>query len=183
MNGKLVRVWPDDYPAAHQCDPGDPTVKLLGSSNIRSLRIATDREKGILVIFAVPFGFEEYFIGLGDGFHIYRPPKKATSPGSEAIYWARSKDKKRGLLLQLLRPHSSTSQHYHRAKTESFHLIAGRAELVADKKVLPLEDGNTQTIQPGVIHQVRTESRPALTMMEIIGDPEGLSMKDHHYVP
>jgi mannose-6-phosphate isomerase-like protein (cupin superfamily) len=111
--------------------------------------------------------------------------RKAKSPTSQALYIARSENKMRGLLLQLLMPHSTTSRHYHKMKTETFYNLEGSC-------ILEIQEGNEKreiilrnnfyTVKPNVIHRIRTENEPALTLIKIVGDPEGLSMQDHHYV-
>jgi len=113
--------------------------------------------------------------------YFYDPPLSAKSPGSKAVYYARSRVKINGLLLQHLPPQTITSRHYHEAKTETYYNLEGRCLIEVDGEDILL-DKCSYEIPPNVVHQVRTEDCASLTLLEIIGDPEGLSMDDHHYV-
>ncbi len=113
--------------------------------------------------------------------YFYHPPLSAKSSGSKAIYYARSMVKMDGLLLQYLPPQTITSKHYHTAKIETYHNLEGRCLIEVDGEDILLEQ-SSHKIPPNVVHQVRTEDDASLTLLEIIGDPNGLSMDDHHYV-
>jgi len=104
------------------------------------------------------------------------------SEGSKAIYLAERKEGNGGLLLQYLPPKSETSRHYHELTTERFHNLEGRCfiDIGETKEVL---EQSSCTVPPWRIHQVRTKELPALTVLEINGNPRGLSdMSDHYHL-
>lgn len=182
-----IRVFPDDYIVLrNEFYKGD--TRLIGSFESKRLpRVmeATKKERKEKLEFKV-IGIDlagiPYFLALRD-FHMYdKNNQKAKSPNSEAIYIARSENKMDGLLLQYLPPNSKTSRHYHKHKTENYHLIAGKAKIETSVGNQTLEHATTHTIKPEVTHQVVTEKEPSLILLEILGDPEGLSMNDHNYV-
>lgn len=127
-------------------------------------------------------GLHSYVVGH-KGFYIYPENKrKAKSPGSDAIYLARSEDKMEGLLLQMLPPHSKTSRHYHKTKTETFHAMEEGFLVNANGKSSGFPPSTFVTIEPNVVHQLYTDYKPALTLLLVEGDPKGLSMDDHNYI-
>jgi len=122
-----------------------------------------------------------YLIGHKN-FYFYPPEKRsAKSSTSQAIYVARSADKKDGLLLQFLPPNSHTSKHYHKLKTETYHVLEGTAFLEVDGQSIELRH-SAHIVFPNKVHTVYTKEEPALTLLLIQNDPEGLSMSDHNYV-
>jgi mannose-6-phosphate isomerase-like protein (cupin superfamily) len=133
-------------------------------------------------IIEVDFQERHLFVACHD-FHFYPGQESKKSPGSQSIYYGRSKDKMDGLLLQYLPPNSRTSRHYHRLKTEIYHGIEGEAIIIVgeERNKLKLRK-NKLEIFPGTVHQVITEDSPALTLLKIMGDPKGLSLDDHIYV-
>jgi len=172
-----TKIFPDEYPVIHTFR--DLEICLIGSFSRRRIEQIMSIDKQGFENLAIDFGGIEYFLALR-GFHIYNPPKKATSPGSQAIYLARSEDKMEGLLLQYLPPYSVTSQHSHQSKKEAFHLLAGQATIKTPSVEFVLREGCTRLVEQGS-HQLRTNLQPALTLLEIVGDPKGLSMEDHNY--
>jgi mannose-6-phosphate isomerase-like protein (cupin superfamily) len=143
------------------------------------------KNNGYSVNFIDIEGFKCYIIDNKILYFYPENKRKAKSPTSQALYIARSEDKMRGLLLQLLMPNSATSRHYHTMKKETFYNLEGSC-------ILEIQEGNEKreillrnsfyTVRPNVIHRIRTENEPALTLIKIVGDPEGLSMHDHYYV-
>ncbi|MFC1697794.1 cupin domain-containing protein [Nanoarchaeota archaeon] len=109
----------------------------------------------------------------------YSNPKRSKSDKSEAIYLARNREK--GLLLQYLPPHSHTSIHYHKIRTEIYHIIEGTCILNIDGNDILLSQGKYE-VKPNMVHQVKTNQNPALTLIKIIGDPKGISLDDHFYL-
>jgi mannose-6-phosphate isomerase-like protein (cupin superfamily) len=143
------------------------------------------KNNGYSVNFIDIEGFKCYIIDDKILYFYSEDKRKAKSPTSQAVYIARSEDKMKGLLLQLLMPHSTTSKHYHTMKTETFYNLEGSCILEIQEKNEKREillRNSYYTVRPNVIHQIRTENEPALTLIKIVGDPEGLSMHDHHYV-
>jgi mannose-6-phosphate isomerase-like protein (cupin superfamily) len=110
----------------------------------------------------------------------YDNPRKAKSPGSKALYLARSRDKFDGLLLQYMPPDSITSKHYHEKRLETYYNLEGKCLLNIDGKDHVLEK-SVVAIRPGQVHQVRTLREPALTLLDM-SEGSCLSMEDHIYI-
>lgn len=84
-------------------------------------------------------------------------------------------------------PYSHTSKHYHEQQTETYYLIEGSVDVETDCAIIPLRvPGISQVTilpgKPGSPHPLVTHEKPALTLLQIVNCPEGLSMEDHHYV-
>lgn len=121
------------------------------------------------------------YIGVR-GFKVMKPPRPAKSHGSNAIYLASGIDKRDGLLLQYLPPHSTTSLHYHAATSEVFHLLAGSAMISTPwNENLDFAKRRSVTIKPFTVHQVRTESQDSLILLEMIFGSDIVGMNDHFY--
>lgn len=173
-----ISIFPDNYRLLlHQ--PINKEVILLGSADRKNLRRETDKLQNYVLNRLPNFGGTEYLLALR-GFSLYEPHTKR-SPTSQAEYLACSTDKTDGLLLQVIPPFSKTSCHRHKEKREALHVIAGEATLLTSQSVWTLYRGYSHVIEPGVFHQTRTGSRPALIVVEITGDPEGISMNDYEY--
>lgn len=171
-----ISKFPGGYRLIHHIR--DKRIALVGGARLSYVRMVIRNEDFTTI--RLPLESIEYWLAL-KGFFVYTPPKKSQSSGSNALYLARSADKKEGLLLQLLPPFSKTSCHHHTQKREAFHLIEGVATLITSQSVWTLYRGDTHVVEPGVIHQTRTDARPAIILIEVVGDPEGLSMQDHVY--
>ncbi len=111
----------------------------------------------------------------------YSEPRKSRSAGSKAVYLAEKNDGERSLLLQYMPADSITSKHYHKITIEIFHNLGGTCIVYRNGKELVLQ-GRSIEIFPREIHQVKTRDSGALTLIEMIGNPNGLSMDDHFYV-
>lgn len=120
-------------------------------------------------------------IFYSEDLYFYPELRLANSPKSNARYYARSKNKMDGLLLQYLPPHSNTSKHYHEEKIEIYHNLEGICLIESGHNKILLERCSYK-VGKKIIHQVTTDETSSLTVLEIIGDPNGLSMDDHHYV-
>ncbi len=182
-----IRVFPEDYlPLQKEFYKGD--TRLIGSFEEKRLprvmeaTVKERKEKDNFTILEIDLADIPYFVALRD-FEIYNKEKqKARSPNSQSVYLAISKNKMDGLLLQYLPPHSATSLHYHQFKTEAYHIIVGKATLMNHGKEIILERAKSELVYPHSVHQVITHDEPSLILLEIIGDPKGLSMDDHIYV-
>jgi len=177
-----VVVFPDEYSIIHQFK--NKSIKLLGSFYSNKLEEVCDEKKDFKCI-GVDFGGFRYFLAL-KGFCVFEKPIKSKSAKfksskSDALYIAESKDRKEGLLLQYLPIMGKTSKHCHKGKDEAFHLIEGQVEIVTPRKNFYFAEKNTEIIKKGVIHQLCARKSPALILLEIVGDPKGLSMDDHTY--
>ena len=170
-------IFPNNYSLIHPIK--DQNIKLIGSFDLGTIQGLVKTEPGFTTI-SVDLNETKYYLALR-GFHIYQPMRKAHSAGSQAIYLGRSEDKREGLLLQYLPPESHTSRHKHEIRTEAYHSIAGEITLLTDRGNLFMQPGATQVIQPNTFHQVQTNKQAAVTLLEIVNDPEGLSMGDHIY--
>lgn len=189
MRAATARFFPDDYVVGH-VNFYKEGFKLAGSFNqkitnrIREILIKEEKESvNNLANLEINLAGVPFFLLLKN-FHLYQPEKqKAKSPGSQAIYPARSANKMNGLLLQYLPPHSQTSCHFHQIKTEIYHSLAGEAFIEIDQAMtVKLMYAGSRVIFPRTIHQVKTANKPSLILIEVLGDPEGLSMADHVYV-
>ncbi|RJO62298.1 hypothetical protein C4544_00430 [candidate division WS5 bacterium] len=170
---KTVHFPKDFTPIKKENNKG---VYLRASKDLDSLS-----REGKQIITKIDLPEMNYYI-LSEDFHIYNPFGSSNSSGSKAVYIARSADKFRGLLLQYLPPFSNTSNHYHKNKYEAYHCFAGNAKLLIDAAEHNLEIGKTVVVKPNQVHSVITDSDPCLTLLEITGDPKGLSMLDHNYI-
>lgn len=165
---------------------------LIGSFSPKEIEkeiLTRGKKKEEFAFTNLDFDGVEYFLAL-KGFRIIPENKrKSKSATSNAIYIAESADKMDGLLLQYLPPQSRTSCHYHKGKTEAYHLVEGTAAIL---KKFPgrlcniwhpfdLEAAEPHIVFPFEKHKVETDKFSSLTLLEIIGDPKGLSMDDHHY--
>ncbi|MBI1984795.1 MAG: cupin domain-containing protein [Candidatus Wildermuthbacteria bacterium] len=131
-------------------------------------------------IVEIPFGENRLFVAL-IGLDRCDPPMRSQSPGSKAVYYAVRKESGYGILLQCLPPRTTTSFHFHETKTEILHVVAGESYLRAGKRITRIRLGHSQIIEKGKFHQLQTKDSPSLLFIEIVGDPEGVSWKDHHY--
>ncbi|MBU0761256.1 MAG: hypothetical protein KJ600_01390 [Nanoarchaeota archaeon] len=107
-------------------------------------------------------------------------PQVSQSAGSQAIYLARKDNGKQSFLLQYLPPRSVTSKHFHRVTTERFHGLEGACFVEVNGEET-LVNGRTFEVAPGKVHQVKTGEEPSLTLIEMLGNPDGLVMTDHYY--
>lgn len=138
----------------------------------------------------LPASFERKRISLGRGrhvqiaareFHFFPEPKRSYSGTSGALYLGRSRDKRRGWLLQLLPPNVHTSRHFHKVKTERFINLAGRCVMGVHHVELDVT-GRDYTVRPDIPHYLRTLDEPALNLLIISGLSDPLTMEDHHYL-
>ncbi|MEK6934563.1 MAG: cupin domain-containing protein [Nanoarchaeota archaeon] len=106
----------------------------------------------------------------------------SSSKNSQAIYPARLDNGVESFLLQYLPPNSVTSRHHHKITTEKFHNLEGNCVIEINGTNYELQ-GATLQVNPGQIHQVHTRDKPALTLIEMLGNPKGLDMDDHYYEP
>lgn len=117
------------------------------------------------------------------GFKVMDPPRLAKSHGSKAVYLASGINKRDGLLLQYLPPHSTTSVHYHAETTERFHLLAGNAVVSTPWGVeFDFASRRTVAVSPFTVHQVKTGEQDSLILLEMIFASDGVGMEDHFYV-
>ena len=107
-------------------------------------------------------------------------PRKSSSLGSQAIYLIRKDAGIHSHLLQLMPPRSVTSRHYHRITTEYFHNLRGECtiEVNGEDRII---SGCILQVNKFETHQVKTGDRASLNLIEMIGNPAGLSMNDHYY--
>lgn len=124
------------------------------------------------------------FIVYLEGFEVFKPPLRSTSPGSQAVYLAIAGDRtEHMLLLQYLPSFTTTSRHYHDSpQIEVYHLLAGEGILEIDSREYIIFQGQSKVVWPRERHCYRTEESPALTMLEIHGNPDCLKKHNHHYV-
>jgi len=129
----------------------------------------------------ISFAGEPCYI-VCNGLRLHARPRVSNSSGSEAIYLGEWDNGEHSYLLQQMPPNAVTSRHYHGITTERFHNLSGQCfiEVHGTHKVL---SGETLQVDPFKIHQVRTGAQPSLNLIEMLGNPNGLSMDDHHYVP
>lgn len=184
---KDVVFFPGEFKLIGELRRGSNGLKpaLAASWNKNAIRRIIEKKKGFTMI-TIPYGKTPCFLALR-GFHIYKPPKISNSPTSRAIYYARSEDKQNGLLIQYLPPYSRTSKHYHEQQTEAYYLIAGSVEIETNCAVIPLKVPGVSQVtilpgKPGSPHPLITYKEPALTLLQIVNCPGGLSMEDHHYL-
>jgi hypothetical protein len=134
----------------------------------------------------VPFFERTLFLGHRDFLHVFPDPKLSLSAPSGARYLARSRDKRDGVLIQLLPPLTHTSHHYHAGKKERFINLAGACIIGISGEEHPT-DGCDHIVEPGITHYLRTDGDAALNLLMIQGHPaplaDPLTMDDHHYVP
>ena len=153
-------------------------IRLLTAINpneeTRLMLKLTDLPIKELALDDVPFYF------LHRSIHFFKNLRKSKSKESGAIYVARSENIMDGLLLQYLPPNSSTSMHYHKLKTETFHNLEGKCILTVDYNSITL-DKTTGIVHPKQIHQLKTNAGYALNLLKVEDDPKGLSLDDHHY--
>ncbi len=116
-------------------------------------------------------GFEE----------IFDPPIWSTSPGSQALYLAKSGEDPM-FLLQFMPPFCRTSRHFHlKTRAETYHLLLGMGILEVDGKSHKLLPGDSFKVEPKQVHQYFSLSSPTLTLLEIAGNPGCLQKQDHFY--
>jgi quercetin dioxygenase-like cupin family protein len=163
---------------------------LINSPVVKNLKIATAllpdwkifeklRDQGL---FYRRFDFNGNpccFIYKGDEFDVSQRP--SNSKGSQAIYLARKDNGNESYLLQLLPPYAVTSRHYHKITTENFHNLEGSCNIVIDGTNNQLNRGTMQVL-PRQVHQVKTVESESLNLIEMLGNPRGLSMDDHFYI-
>lgn len=117
------------------------------------------------------------------GFKVMDPPRMAKSHGSKAVYLASGINKRDGLLLQYLPPHSTTSVHYHAETAERFHLLAGNAVVSTPWGVdFDFARRRTVTVNPFTVHQLKTNEQDSLILLEMVFASDGVGMEDHFYV-
>lgn len=138
----------------------------------------------------IPFLDTQVWVGARRGsLTVFPDPKVSLSVGngSGAIYLARSADKERGWLLQVLPPATRTSRHLHRSKSERFIPLFGGCRLGLGDGYSNLHPGESMSVPAGVFHHLRAEGEAALNLLIIrwsdgtnhATDP--LVMEDHHY--
>lgn len=170
-------IFPNDFSAVKD----EKEVEVIWSLNKAELHKKISDSGKDFSMTDVDFGGVYYHLALR-GFTVFRSPVPARSAGSGALYIARRVVNMGGFLVQFLPPDSATSCHYHNLTNETYHLIAGKATIVADGKEVRLKQGETHEIRPKTIHQVRTKVQSSIILIEIVGNPNGLSMDDHVYV-
>lgn len=110
------------------------------------------------------------FIRKGQRLPLHNPPK--THPHSDALYHL---DKhiigKDMIFSSTIPPHSTTSQHHHphipgHPIRELYVLLKGELEvMVGGKPIFLNEEQRELVIEPGVVHQGRTNSKAALILI------------------
>jgi len=180
-NNSLVRVVCIDNKEVRLLGSFDKVKLEQVARNIRGSGLSAEQIK-VFDIITLDFGGRDYFVALRD-FRIFKEPRKAFSPGSEAVYYARSEDKKDGLLLQYLKPNSQTSRHYHKKGKETYYLVEGLASLVTCSHYnKPLEQGVPITVSQRIVHQVVTENDPSIVLLKMRGPNGFIGAEDHFYV-
>ncbi|MFA5854182.1 MAG: hypothetical protein WC866_03780 [Patescibacteria group bacterium] len=173
MDNNVV-VFPRDFTPAHTLLNLDTRI-ICG--DLTSMETAGDD------VAEVAMGSDQLRLSLR-GFKVMNPPRPARSSGSSALYLASGKEKRDGLLLQYLPPHSTTSLHYHACTLETFHLLAGRAAVRTPWGTEEhLDDGRRSFTNPMFVpHQVVTGESASIILLEMGLPTESTGMKDHFYV-
>lgn len=184
MKKRICVAFPGRFNLIEELDGNEDPKLLANITNFDSRRFNDFLKRDSVSKIVVDFDGDSIPIALR-GFHIYDPPKTSNSKSSNAIYYARSENKKDGLLLQYLSPNSSTSGHYHKIQTEAYFLLAGEAVIkTACAEIFLKEPGISQAVilpNENSCHPLITSGKPAITLMQIKNCPGGLSMKDHYY--
>lgn len=110
------------------------------------------------------------YIKKGDSLPLHNPPK--THIHSDALYHLDKHIIGDDMIFSsTIPPHSTTSEHYHPATPnhtirELYVLLRGGLEVVVGGKVVCLNHKQRELIiEPGIIHQGRTNSRSALILI------------------
>ncbi|MBW2990980.1 cupin domain-containing protein [Candidatus Woesearchaeota archaeon] len=127
----------------------------------------------------IDFNDNQCYIGYKN-LNFFKKPRKSSSEHSNAVYLASRKKPFEGYLLQHLPPNGLTSGHRHKITTEAFHILEGKVIMNIDSRETTII-GGSYIVKPRTWHQLKTKEQPALTLIQIIGDPKGLSMDDHWF--
>jgi mannose-6-phosphate isomerase-like protein (cupin superfamily) len=173
LRGELIDLArADEIPTALACLGNTPIIKDLASVYSRTRKYVIIEHDDFVVHL------------LLSGWHVYELPKPSNSKESMAVYYARSANMNHGLLIYVLPPDSLTSVHFHKISTETYYLIAGKAEVhLGGSNVVDLNasDRSVVTIGRGITHPVKTSNSPAVILIHLQDCPHGLSMEDHYY--
>lgn len=67
-----------------------------------------------------------------------------------------------GTQIQLVRFLEGKYEHYHKKKTEFFYFLKGKGKVLMEGKEIPLQEGVSVLVKPGVKHTFIRESREPL---------------------
>lgn len=106
---------------------------------------------------------------------------KTRSIGSQAKYIAESEFRSPGLLVQTLEDGEISSDHLHKFRSETFHLLAGSASVKVQDEKVPLTIGNPLNVEPLTYHQISGEADGAIVLLVIRGAQDCLDKIDYVY--
>ena len=171
-NEEVVKVNPS---ILQELNPEKIRIAVAPSHDADFLKAVEDSGLNVRTL---KLGNKKYILAYRD-LDFFDEPKKSRSEESGAIYLAERNAGGRSLLLQYLPPFTPTSRHFHKITTEHFHGLVGRC-IIEGKSAILCQD--TVIVTPFTAHQLRTYEDHSLALIEMIGNPAGLSMNDHFYV-
>jgi len=183
MNNALLLRFPESFRILPEAVmPNCPRIIL--SSNSRIGRLLSRESPKRWQSLCLNINGEFVYLSL-NGWEVYADPRLSPSEQSGAMYCAQAEIGSFGFLLQLLPPHSKTSEHWHEERREFYYLLAGESEVFLGGHLYRLDKpGQSQLMIPTAkgpegFHPVITKNQSSLMIVQMEG---GLDREDHNFI-
>lgn len=155
-------------------------IKIAVAKNpweLQARRLAINRKLGACAVEEIAFNGKVVLLARSG---LVLGPEKSQSPGSQALYLAKSEFKSPAVWIQGLVEGEQTSLHYHQIHRETYYLIDGQATLEVDGRLIDLI--NKFSVEPWQPHIVRSSSNGSIIAIVTSGSDNCFDMNDHHYL-